>query len=103
MARKSLSVKEVISAETQEYVDEAEVRGDIALSVLEAQTLATQQVVEKIAYVLEADNRGLPNDSVMQASAHVACEIVKNLAQMDIQVADYQFPPGICALCSAVI
>jgi hypothetical protein len=60
----------------------------IANEIFEHQDLDTQAALDRIAECFP------PRDGM-----YVATEIVKDMAQMDVQVANFEFPPKLCAEC----
>ena len=113
--RKS-KVDRQIEAQLEVFRAQTEARYRIALAAYEAQDIPTKDALDRIRDRLQTMSTGqirvFPNgkarDSyvveisqtlVDQNILYMATEIVKDLAFMDIRVANYQFPTVYCAEC----
>jgi hypothetical protein len=114
MARKSLKdIDPNLSSFVDEFTSLSEVRLDMALDAYSVQDEETQAVIDRIAATLQQYATGyvtakvgkaaipvaIDNDLLGYNLFYLAVEIVKDLAFMDIRVAEFEFPDQVCASC----
>lgn len=103
MARKSLAVIDPQLAEAaEEFKDISEIRYELAMDVYNAQDAKTKVVIDKIVATLQQFSK-TDNEIVGWNLMYLATEIVKDLAFMDIRVAEFEFPVQMCAMCGVVL
>lgn len=92
MGKKPMPVKKKVKAKPvpRKARDEKARQKAIAVASYEAQDSETQDVMDRIMERIGADN------------LFTATEILKDMAQMDVQVANYKFPP-LCVECGTEI
>ena len=116
---KKIPKKAVGSAERKQlelFKASTEARHRLALDVFNHQDSDTQEVIERIQDRLMIGANGVirvyPNgkqqrsvildvglDYMTMNALYVAVEILKDLALMDVQIAQFQFPTSVCAEC----
>ena len=103
-----------------DFKEAAEDRYNRAMKVYEAQDNETKDALDRMIDLLSgiarkrmwvAPSRGsehravvlLPDQVIRQNMTYMAVEILKDLAQMDVRVAGFKFPEGLCLVCSTEI
>ena len=114
MARKTLAdIDPKLASVVDEFKELSEVRQEIAKDAYDVQDELTQQTIDRITatlqqyatgYITAKVNRSavpvkIDNDFIGMNLFYLAVEIVKDLAFMDIRVAEFEFPEQICASC----
>jgi len=112
MAKKKLPKPETEKA-LERFRALAEKRYEIAMAAYNSQDKGTQQALDRIRDRLVIGSTGLVTvkGQVIQVdigiiehnAMYVAIEIVKDLALLDIRVANYKFPEVLCAECGATL
>ena len=112
MAKKKLPKPETEKA-LERFRALAEKRYEIAMAAYNSQDKGTQQALDRIRDRLVIGSTGLVTvkGQVIQVdigiiehnAMYVATEIVKDLALLDIRVANYKFPEVLCAECGATL
>jgi len=122
MARKTLSDLRSASKLQADAVDEykltSEVKYELAKAAYDAQDAKTQKVIDRMVETLRTYCTGyvtiqlqpptgalvpvkISNEYLGFNLLFLAVEIVKDLALLDIRVANFQFPQSQCAMCGA--
>lgn len=114
MARKTLGdIDPKLASVVDEFKELSEVRQEIAKDAYDVQDEITQQTIDRITATLQQYATGyitakvnktavpvkIDNDFIGMNLFYLAVEIVKDLAFMDIRVAEFEFPEQICASC----
>lgn len=114
MARKSLAdIDPELVSVLDEFKSLSEVRYEIARDAYNVQDDATKQVIDRMVATLQQYATGYITAKVNKTAVpvkidhdylgynllYLAVEIVKDLAFMDIRVADFEFPEQFCASC----
>jgi hypothetical protein len=91
----------------QEFISLAEYQGQVAREVYESQDDETRKVIDKIVTTLQNHSDGnvygVDDQYTDSMVMHLAVEAVKDLAVCGIQVANFQFPADICAMCGGEV
>lgn len=122
MPRKSVtdlkSAKRKLNEAMEEFESLSEVKYELAKAAYEVQDAKTQQVIDRIVATLRtyatgyvtfqlAPPRGalstvkITNEYLGYNLFYLAVEVMKDLAMMGIKVAEFTFPPALCAQCGA--
>lgn len=120
IAKKKAKIDPNIVRQVDEFKERSKIRFKIAKAAYDAQDAKTRQVIESIqsqlllgaSGVIRVYSDGKRQESVavkvdMEYVEHntlyVATEILKDLAMMDVKVANYKFPDVYCAECGEKI
>lgn len=122
MARKSISDLRSSAKLEEEAVEQfksvSEIKHELAMEAYDLQDKATQTVIDKMVDTLRTYCTGYINVQLQPPTGalvpvkisneylgfnlfFLAVEIVKDLALLDIKVANFKFPPSMCATCGA--
>jgi hypothetical protein len=114
MARKTLKdIDPRLSSIVDDFKMLSEVRQEIAKDAYDAQDEITQRTIDRMVATLQQYATGyitakvgrtavpvaIDNDYIGMNLFYLAVEIVKDLAFMDIRVAEFEFPEQVCANC----
>jgi hypothetical protein len=114
MARKTLAdIDPKLSSIVDEFKMLSEVRFEIAQDAYAVQDELTQATIDRMVATLQQYATGyitakvgktavpvaIDNDYIGYNLFYLAVEIVKDLAFMDIRVAEFEFPDQVCASC----
>jgi hypothetical protein len=119
MARKvaPLRFEEKVEREVKIFSEQSRARAQMAERAYNAQDVETREALDSMVDRIVSCSRGLISIRVdgqkvatsISASAihdnalYLATEILKDLAILDIRVANYRFPQGVCAECKKEI
>jgi hypothetical protein len=114
MARKTLAdIDPRLAPIVEEFQVLSEVRQEIAKDAYDVQDAGTQRTIDRMVATLQQYATGyitakvgktvvpvkIDNDFIGMNLFYLAVEIVKDLAFMDIRVAEFEFPEQLCAVC----
>ena len=114
MARKSLAdIDPALSSIVDEFKELSEVRLEIAQDAYNVQDDETKKTIDRMVATLQQYATGyitakvnktavpvkIDHDYIGYNLFYLAVEIVKDLAFMDIRVAEFEFPEQLCASC----
>jgi hypothetical protein len=115
MARKKiLSLQQKVDAQLETFVQQTEARFQIAKRLYDHQDAETRAalniMVERIVSIstglisIQVKGEGrvaarVPADAMQKNAMYLATEIFKDLAMLDIRVANFRFDPRFCAQC----
>lgn len=105
MARKTgLSLKDVMR---EEFIALAEYQAELARETYFAQDSETQDAIDKMASVLAQYSTGstfdVSEEVLDKALSVIVMEVVKDLALLDIRVANFTFIEGSCVKCGGEV
>lgn len=114
MARKT-AIDPALTEAIDDFIAISEAKYEIAKDIYDTQDKLTQEVIDHIVTTLQTYASGTAQVKVgrekqtIQISdehrdynlLYLAIEIVKDLAFMDIKVANFEFAPGLCASCGS--
>jgi hypothetical protein len=103
----------------EDFKREAKARYDKAMRVYNAQDGDTQEAFDRMISLLVRIARKtmwvgvgkrsdrivmpIPEETITHNMTYLAVEVLKDLAQMDVKVAGFKFPKGLCVECYAQI
>lgn len=118
MSRKSiLPNKKVLDEAVDNWKAVTEIRGEMAKEAWDYQDEETQKVLNRILNRLRLGTNGdtavkvgrsyvpvrMPQEYIDYNLMFIAIEILKDLRLFDIQIANFKFPPSLCAKCGATL
>lgn len=111
----SAKLKRMADETMESFKKEATARYEKANKLYEQQDEATRDALDRMTALLcriarknmwigvkGYENRAvlqIPEETIYHNMFYMACEIIKDLAQFDIQVAGFKFPENLCAVC----
>lgn len=118
MARKTLAdIDPRLKSVVEEFHTISEVKHEMASDAYDLQDDETKKVIDRIAATLQLYATGylhakvggmmvpipVSNDYLGMNLFWLAVEVAKDLAFSDIQLANFEFPPSLCANCGAEV
>lgn len=121
MARKPRPMKldEKVNAELDIFKQQSLKRFQMAERAYNAQDRETKEAIDAMVERIISTARGLlmvkpkgakeavvvtvPTDTIQHNALYLATEIVKDLAMLDIRIANFRFDPKLCAVCNGPV
>jgi len=114
---KPLTFEEKVEREVKIFSEQSRSRATMAEKAYNAQDAETREALDSMVERIVSCSRGLiavrvnetkvaasiPVSTIRDNALYLATEILKDLAILDIRVANYRFPQGICVECKKEI